>query len=374
MIQVERVTTKDQLRQFIDFPHELYATDPNYVPELFIAQRDLLTPGKHPFHEHGKVQPFLAYKGNKVVGRIAAVLNGNHNAFNQAQDGFFGFFDSVEDAAVAAALFDTAEAWLRNKGADTIIGPVNFSTNETCGLLIAGFDAPPVTMMTYNSPYYINLYEQAGFTKKTDLLAYKLLTEEVDDKPYKVMTTLMQRLEQRGITIRKINMKNFDAEVVGVRKVYNEAWNKNMGFVPMTDKEFEYLAKDLKLILDPDFCMVAEHNGKVVGFSLGIPDINEVFIKIRKGRLFPTGIFKLLLGRKKIKSMRVIALGVLEPYRKMGIEACFYGSLIQKAREKGFHSAEASWILEQNDMMNRALININGRVYRKYRIYQKAIG
>lgn len=374
MIQVERVTTKDQLRQFIDFPHELYATDPNYVPELFIAQRDLLTPGKHPFHEHGKVQPFLAYKGNKVVGRIAAVLNGNHNAFNQAQDGFFGFFDSVEDAAVAAALFDTAEAWLRNKGADTIIGPVNFSTNETCGLLIAGFDAPPVTMMTYNSPYYINLYEQAGFTKKTDLLAYKLLTAEVDDKPYKVMTTLMQRLEQRGITIRKINMKNFDAEVVGVRKVYNEAWNKNMGFVPMTDKEFEYLAKDLKLILDPDFCMVAEHNGKVVGFSLGIPDINEVFIKIRKGRLFPTGIFKLLLGRKKIKSMRVIALGVLEPYRKMGIEACFYGSLIQKAREKGFHSAEASWILEQNDMMNRALININGRVYRKYRIYQKAIG
>lgn len=374
MIQVERVTTKDQLRQFIDFPHELYATDPNYVPELFIAQRDLLTPGKHPFHEHGKVQPFLAYKGNKVVGRIAAVLNGNHNAFNQAQDGFFGFFDSVEDAAVAAALFDTAEAWLRNKGADTIIGPVNFSTNETCGLLIAGFDAPPVTMMTYNSPYYINLYEQAGFTKKTDLLAYKLLTAEVDDKPYKVMTTLMQRLEQRGITIRKINMKNFDAEVIGVRKVYNEAWNKNMGFVPMTDKEFEYLAKDLKLILDPDFCMVAEHNGKVVGFSLGIPDINEVFIKIRKGRLFPTGIFKLLLGRKKIKSMRVIALGVLEPYRKMGIEACFYGSLIQKAREKGFHSAEASWILEQNDMMNRALININGRVYRKYRIYQKAIG
>jgi len=374
MIQVERVTTKDQLRQFIDFPHELYATDPNYVPELFIAQRDLLTPGKHPFHEHGTVQPFLAYNDNKVVGRIAAVLNGNHNAFNQVQDGFFGFFDCVEDAAVADALFHAAEWWLRNKGADTIIGPVNFSTNETCGLLIAGFDAPPVAMMTYNSPYYINLYEQAGFTKKTDLLAYKLLTDAVDDKPYKMMATLMQRLEQRGITIRKINMKNFDTEVASVRNVYNEAWNKNMGFVPMTDKEFDYLAKDLKLILDTDFCMVAEHNGKVVGFSLGIPDINEVFIKIRKGRLFPTGIFKLLFGKKKIKSLRVIALGVLEPYRKMGIEACFYGSLIQKAKEKGIHSAEASWILEDNDMMNRALININGHAYRKYRIYQKAIG
>ncbi|MBS1586898.1 MAG: hypothetical protein JSS82_15290 [Bacteroidetes bacterium] len=373
MITAQAVNNKKLLKEFIDFPHELYKNDSNYVPELFIAQRDLLTPGKHPFHEHSSLQLFLAYKNNKVAGRIAAILNNNHNKFNGTNDGFFGFFDCIDDQEVADKLFAEAKAWLKAKDVNTVIGPVNFSTNETCGLLIDGFDTPPVAMMTYNSPYYIKLIEKAGFGKKVDLLAYQITADGLEDKPARLMELLNERLKQKGITIRKANLKNFKQEVASLREVYNNAWDKNLGFVPMTDKEFDYLAKDLKLILDPDFCMVAEHEGKMVGFSLCIPDVNQILIKIKKGRLLPTGIFKLLTQKSKINGIRVIALGVVEGYRKLGIEAVFYGSIIQKGREKNIKKAEASWILEDNFLMNKAIQNVNGKVYKTYRIYEKSL-
>ena len=373
MIKVVPVDSKKLLKAFIDFPHDLYKDDSNYVPELFIAQRDLLTPGKHPFHEHSSLQCFLAYKDDKVVGRIAAILNNNHNKFNGTNDGFFGFFDVIDDEAVSQALFDEARKWLNAKGVKTIIGPVNFSTNETCGLLIEGYDSPPVAMMTYNRPYYAKLLEKAGFGKKVDLIAYQITENDFNDKPARLMELLNERLKQKGITIRKANLKNFKQEVAALREVYNHAWDKNLGFVPMTDKEFDYLAKDLKLILDPDFCMVAEHEGKMVGFSLCIPDVNQILIKVKRGRLLPTGIWKLLTQKKKINGIRVIALGVVEGYRKLGIEAVFYGTVIQKGLEKKIKTAEASWILEDNFLMNKAIQNINGKPYKKYRIYEKSL-
>lgn len=371
MISIQKVASKKDLRRFIDFPHELYRDDVNYVPELFIAQRDLLT--KHPFLKHSSLQPFLAWKDGKVVGRIAAILNHNHNEFNRSSDGFFGFFDSVNDGDVSGALIQEAEKWLKDKGAQTMIGPANPSTNESCGLLVQGFDTPPVAMMTYNKPYYERLLESSGFKKKTDLLAHRILPESLDDKPLRMTDALTQRLAARGITIRKGDLKNFKQEVAGLREVYNAAWDKNLGFVPMTEDEFNYMAKDLKLILDPDFCLVAEHDGKPVAFVLCIPDINQVFIKVKKGRLFPTGIWKLLTQRKKINAIRVIALGVTEPYRKMGIEAVFYGTVIRKGLEKNMKMAEASWILEDNKMMNRGIESVNGEVYKRYRMYEKNI-
>lgn len=374
MIKIEPVTTKKQLATFIDFPHELYAGDPNYVPELFIAQKDLLTPGKHPFHEHSSLQCFLAVDENKKVkGRIAAIHNNNHNTFNHATDGFFGFFDCVNDDNVAKALFAEAEKWLKGKGLTTIIGPVNMSTNETVGLLIDGFNKPPVAMMTYNKLYYSELVDQNGFYKKTDLFAYDIRTNSVSDRAVKLQDALMKRLEQKGITIRRINVKDFKNEVSKVREIYNAAWDKNLGFVPMTEKEFNYMAKDMKMILDPDFCLVAEHQGKMIGFALAIPDVNQVQIKINKGRLLPTGIFKLLLGLKKINYVRIITLGVIEEYRKLGIEACFYASIIKNAAKKKIQGGEASWVLENNEMMNKAMENINGKVYKTYRIYEKAL-
>ncbi|MGC4056808.1 MAG: hypothetical protein QM743_01635 [Chitinophagaceae bacterium] len=371
MIQIFPVHDKAQLKSFIDFPHDLYKGDPFYVPELFIAQRDLLS--RHPFLKHSEIQLFLAMDGKKPVGRIAAILNNNHNRFNDTNEGFFGFLDAVDNIDVFKVLTDAALAWLKEKGVHSVIGPVNPSTNETCGMLVEGFDSAPMIMMTYNRPYYNTYMQQLGFGKKTDLLAYLLQRDDLNDKSMRLMESLKQRLAQKGITIRKGNLKNFRQEVDGLRKVYNEAWDKNLGFVPMTDEEFDYMAKDMKLVLDPDFCLVAEHEGKAIGFVLAMPDINQVQRKVKRGRLLPTGIFKLLFGRKKINAIRIIALGITEPYRKMGIEAVFYGMVMKSGLEKGMQQAEASWILEDNEMMNRGIQHINGKVYKKYRLYEKAL-
>ena len=373
MTLIETVENKKQLKAFINFPHDLYKDDANYVPELFIAQRDILTPGKHPFHEHSSMQLFLAKKGEKITGRIAAILNNNHNKFNNTNVGFFGFFDSINDQETANCLFDTAIKWLKNKKVTGVIGPVNPSTNEPIGILIEGFNKPAVAMMTYNQPYYVTLVENYGFTKQVDLLAYDLDITTINDRTLRLQEALLSRLAQKNIVIRSINLKNFKAEVARVRETYNAAWDKNLGFVPMTENEFNYLAKDLKMVLDADFCLVAEHDGKMIGFALAIPDLNRVLIKIKRGRLFPTGILKLLFGVKKVKYLRVIALGVTECYRKMGIEACFYAQIIKNGLKKGVTGGEASWILEDNEMMNKAMQNINGKVYKKYRLYEKGI-
>jgi len=373
MITIKPVITKSELAAFIDFPHSLFEGDKNYVPELHIAQRDVLTPGKHPFHNHSTIQPFLAYRNGEIIGRIAAILNNNHNSFSNRKDGFFGFFDTYNDHESAEKLITEAKNWLISKGLNTMIGPVNPSTNDPAGLLIDGFDSPPVAMMTYNKPYYQDLLSENGFVKKFDLLAYHLPTSTVDKRTLQLKEALRKRFEQRNITVRNINLKDFKNEVQKILKVYNSAWKENTGFVPMTEDEFKYLAKDLKMVLDKDFCMVAEKDGKVIGFALAIPDINQVLIKIKRGRLFPTGIFKLLLGLKKINYVRVIALGVNEEFRKAGVEAWFYAEIIQKAIDKKISGGEASWILENNEMMNKGLRNLNATVYKRYRIFEKII-
>jgi len=373
MRQIVPVASAGKLKLFIDFPHRLYKGDSNYVPELFIAQRDLLSPNKHPFHKHSSLQLFLAYDNDKVVGRIAAIINNNHNEFNKTNEGFFGFFDCINDQEVADLLFDAVRKWLVDKKVNNIVGPVNFSTNETCGLLVEGFTTPPYAMMTYNAPYYLQLVENAGYQKKTDLLAYEFLDTSYNDRALKIRNTLDERLAKKNIRIRQINMKDFKAEADRVREIYNQAWDRNLGFVPMTKEEFDYLAKDLKMVLDPAFCLIAEHEGKPIGFGLAIPNINKVLRTIKNGRLLPTGVFKLIFGKSKIDSLRIIALGVLEDYRKMGIEGSFYGAFMKRFNEKKMKHAEASWILEDNTMMRLGIENINGREYKRYRIFEQAV-
>jgi hypothetical protein len=254
-----------------------------------------------------------------------------------------------------------------------MIGPVNFSTNDICALLIEGFDGPPVAMMPYNAPYYLTLLETAGFHKKVDLRAYRFQAGDYNDRSSKLVGALEERLKRNDIIIRKINLKNFAQESKSLREVYNNAWDKNLGFVPMTDDEFDYTAKDLKMILDRDFCLLAEQHGKIVGFALAIPDINQVLIKIKKGRLFPTGLIKLLTQKKKIEGIRILLLGVVDGYRKMGIEACLYGRIILAFQEKKMKYAEASWTLDHNDLINKPIEQIGGKLYRKYRILEKPI-
>lgn len=367
------VADKRLLKQFIDFPHELYKGDPNYVPELFLGQQDILSPGSHPFYQHSSAQLFLAYEGEKIVGRIAAIFNNNHNEYTGRNDGFFGFFDVENDQNTADLLLDAATTWLKEKNANTLTGPVNLSTNDTVGLLVDGFDRPPMIMMTYNKPYYEKLLSHYGLTKKTDLLAYLVESSTASQRSLNLSERLEERLRTKGIVIRQVNLKDFKNEIVKVRNVYNKAWDKNLGFVPMTEAEFEHVAKDMKLILDPRYCLVAEKDNEFVGFILGLPNINEIQINIKKGRLLPTGIFKLLFNKRKIKTLRVLMLGVLENHRKLGIEACLYAGVIKNGIKAGVTAAECSWMLEKNYLMNHAIEQINGKLYKRYRLFEKAI-
>ena len=375
MIEIVKLdkSNKKQLTQFIDFPHDLYANDPLYVPMIFMEQEALLNPKKSPFFKHSTADYFLAKKDGQIVGRIAAIRNNNHIAFTGKQEGFFGFFDVINDYEVAKKLLDTAAEWLHTEGLTNVIGPANFSTNETVGLLVENFDEPSFIMNTYNSAYYVDLLTQYGFSKYTDLLCWELMTADMKQEVVDVATKLESRLAERGITIRKINMKKYKQEINSFLPIYNASWAENTGFVPMTDAEILQIGSDLKAVIDPDFVYFAEKDGKTIGVALTIPNVNEILINVKRGRLFPTGALKILFGLKKIKSVRIFALGTLKEYRRLGIDVCFYVKNILTAREKGIIRGEASWILENNVGMNRALEHIGGKVYRKYRLYEKAI-
>ncbi|WP_109832311.1 hypothetical protein [Reichenbachiella versicolor] len=373
MIQIQKVDSKKDLKRFIDFPHDLYKNDDNYVPELFVAQKDLMDKKNHPFFKHSTVDFFLALKNNEVVGRIAAIQNNNFNAYTDRKVGHFGFFESIDDYEVAEKLLDTASKWIKEKDLTDILGPTNYSTNETCGTLVEGHNMSPTLMMPYNPPYYDTLLKKYGMEKDMDLVSYWIKTEDVPDKLINLSSKILERLNSKGITIRKPNMKNFNDEVDRVFKIYNQAWEKNWGFVPFTEEEFKHNAKDMKLALDPDFLLIAEHNGEAIGFSLSLPDMNMAFKRVKRGRLLPFGIFKLLYFKRKINKVRVLTLGIVEEYRKLGIDAYFYMKAFEEAKKKGYVGGEASWVLENNEMMNKALQNINGEIYKKHRMYKKSL-
>lgn len=373
MINIISVTTKKQLRAFIDFPHDLYEGDPYYVPELYISQRDLLNPNKHPFHKHAKVHYFLALNDNKVVGRLSAHINYSHNEYYKNKEGFFGFFDCINDREVAYNLFKTAENWLKDEGMDTIVGPANFSTNESVGLLIDGYDRSPVVMMPYNYPYYQELIEHYGFQKKIDLFAYWLEAEPISNKILDIGKKTEERLKNNGFTIRNIRFRtHFKEEVEKVYEIYNKAWSKNDGFVPMTREEFFYSAKDLAMIAKKDFSFIATYKDKPVGFVVTIPDVNQAFKHLKRGRLLPFGFIKLLYYFNKIDTYRVILFGIIEEYRKKGIDVIFYLKSLETAKKRNI-LGEASWILENNIQMNNILESIGAKKYKTYRIFQKPI-
>ena len=372
-VTIREVSFDNGIADFINFPHDLYEGDPNYVPEIFIGQKDMMNPAKYPFHKYGKVKYYLAVKNGKTVGRIAAIQNSNYNHHHHCKVGFFGFFDFAQDQEVVNALLDKAKQYAVENGNEYLMGPTNFTTNETAGTLVDGFHEPPKIMMTYNKPYYDQLIQHYGLKKEMDLYAYMIYGDKASEKSIRIADAVESRLKAKGITIRNVNVKDINNEAKRIQKVYNDAWEENWGFVPFTDAEFEYLKNDLKMLLDPAFAYIAEKDGVPIGFGITLPNINEILIKNKRGRLFPFGIFRLLFGKKKTKTVRVLALGVVEQYRKMGIEAVFFAKNIQETKRRGLVGGEASWVLENNEPMKAAAEHLNGERYKTYRLYKMPV-
>jgi len=355
------------LRQFIDLPYRLYRSDPHWVPPLRIAQKEILDQRKHPFYKHAEMQCFIARSNGGILGRVAAIHDRNFNAFHREEAGFFGFFEAVEDREVAAGLLRAAASWLRKRGARVVRGPVNPSTNYECGLLVDGFTSPPQVMMTHNPPYYHDLIDHAGFRKAKDLYAYHLPVNDMSRE--RVERVAAKAVDLQGVQIRTIRMKDFEREVDLVWKIYNAAWSRNWGFVPVTREEFAVIARDMKTILDPELILVAEFKGNAVGFALALPDIN-VALRHANGRLLPLGLLRILYHKRFITSLRVAVLGVLKEYRTVGVAAGFYAELFQRATRRGYRDCEMSWILEDNTLMNRSIESVGGQRYKTYRIYE----
>lgn len=370
MISVQPVTTKSERSEFVDLPFRLYRGDPHWVPPLRRDIHELIDPDRHPFHEHATVELFLARRDGEVVGRIAAVRNELHLEIHGEPVGFFGLFETVNDEQVSRALFDAAARWLSSRGLHTMRGPASFSLNEEAGLLIDGFDGPPVVMMTYNPPWYADLVERYGFTKAKDLLAYLLSNASPTDRLLRAADKLRQRYK---VTVRTLDRKRFWDEVALVRRVYNEAWERNWGHIPMTEAELMYMAKQLKPVVDPSLVVFAEVDGELAGFALALPDFN-VALKRMNGSLFPFGWAKALWYSRRIRTARVLTLGVLEKYRRAGVGELMELELLKNGQERGIMNGEFSWILEDNPLMRTGLEKMGAKVYRTYRLYDFPLG
>jgi GNAT superfamily N-acetyltransferase len=374
-LSISPVRSTSDLTGFIRMVWPIYRNDPNWVPPLIADRKKLLDRKKNPFYRHADMELFLARRNGEVVGRIAAIINQNHNQVHHDHVGFFGFFESIDDQQVANLLFAAAEAWLAERGMTAMRGPMNPSINDEIGLLVEGFDDPPQILMTYNPPYYSRLIEQAGFAREKDLYAYRLGAE-------KFLGPKLERVQQRArvrnrVTIRGVNFsprEAFQRDVNSLKEIYNAAWEQNWGAVRMTDAEFDFLAADLKQVAEKDLAIIAEIDGKPIGLAIALPDINQILIGNRGGGLLKA-VFGLLFQKKRITRGRILVLGVVPGMRGHGIDAVLYYEIgTRMVRGHGYTEGEASWVLEDNVMMNRAAEMMNGEIYKRYRIYQKEIG
>jgi len=370
MITIHSVETPKQKKQFIHFPWKIYTNDPMWVPPLLMDMKKKLNP-KFSFFEFGSMQMFLAMRGDEIVGRIAALQNDLYNKEHEDKTGFFGFFECIDNQNVANLLFDTAKKWLQERGRDIMHGPASPSSNHDYGLLVKGFDTPPRLGMVHNPTYYQALLENYGFKKTQGLFAYKIDANRVMEDPKMVRGNKIVR-ERTGVTIRNLNMKDIKGEIEILRTIYNEAWEKNYGFVPMTDKEIDEYAAGFKQIAEASLIFFAEIDGKPIGTAVSLLDYNYIF-KQMNGRLFPFNFIKMFTQKKNIKWARVMLLGILPKYRGKGIDAVLYYETVKAAQALGVEYGEASWILEDNAMMRRGMELIKGEIYKTYNVYEVEI-
>ncbi|SMO91368.1 GNAT family N-acetyltransferase [Gracilimonas mengyeensis] len=366
------VSNQEEKERFIHFIYPFYEGTEHWVPPLRMDQKKLVDQEKNPFYENAEIAMFLAQKDGKDVGRIAAIIDHRFNDFHDTQTGHFGFFECIDDQHTADLLFRVASDWLRDKGMNKVLGPASPSMMDTIGVLIDGFDKDPYIMMPYNFDYYDKLIQNAGLEKEMDMYAYivdqtTVSTERMD----RAMSIVRRRLPD--LEIRPVNLKKMKEEIQVVRKIYNEAWKNNWGFIPLTEAEFAAAGKDLKMILDPKYAHVAEIKGEPVAFSIGIPNINEI-LKDMNGKLFPFGFLKLLFKKNKVSGLRTALMGVLPEWQGKGIDALLHQRSIQNGLDDGIkQESELSWILESNAEMIRVAERIGGSLDKTYRIYSKAL-
>jgi GNAT superfamily N-acetyltransferase len=373
-IEISEVSSRRERNAFIKFPWRIYANDPAWVPPLIIERKTFLDPKRHPFYRHGGAALFLARKNGEIVGRIMASDDPNYNSLHQSNVGCFGLFECINDRDVAAVLFEGAARWLREKGRTEIMGPIDYSTNYVCGLLIEGFQFPPTILTAHNPPYYRDLIESCGFTKAKDWYAWWFADPA---KAAARLRPLSERFQKRWpVTIRAGNLKNIRQESRRLRQIYNQAWKHNWGFVPFTEAEIEFMTHELKQLVIPEFALIAEVGDEPAGFILCVPDIN-VALRHINGRLttfgLPIGLLKLLYYKSRIRTARLIALGVIEKYRRAGIAEMLVLRIVEDAMIKRGFAGELSLTLEDNFMINRFLEAIGAHRYKTYRIFKRTM-
>jgi GNAT superfamily N-acetyltransferase len=376
-IQVTPVAGKADLAEFIRLPKRLYRGLPGYTPPLDMERSEALTPKTNPYFDHAEVQLFLARRDGKVVGRISAQIDKLHQEKYHDKTGHFGFLDAENDRAIFDALIDAAEAWLKQRGMVRAVGPLSFTTNEEIGVLVEGFESRPMLMMPFHPPYNAPYIEQHGYVKVKDVVSYHLGKD--DYRPLGSKRMLERAVQETGIVVRNLDEKRFNEEVATVISVFNDAWADNWGMVPFTEKEMAAAAKGLKLLIDPKLVVIAEQGGEAAGMMICLPNLLEAARDL-DGKLFPFGILKLLyrLKTSRVRSGRIPLMGILRKHHGTVLGASLLPLMFERLRtrflERGMDSLEMSWILEDNTSMRRVLEGLGGKVYKKHRVYEKALG
>ncbi len=367
-LSIEPVAAPEDLRAFIELPWKIYDRLPHWVPPIKAEIEELLGE-KNPCWKHAERELFLAKRGDEIVGRCAAIVDSLYNEFQGEKTGFFGFFESIDDPEVAQALLSASRDWLKAKGMTILRGPASPSLNEECGVLIEGFDDPPTIMMPYNPRYYPALLEKCGLRKAKDLYSYILISNDLIPKRIQV---LAKRVMRKGkVTLRHLSKKTWDRDLQAIRDIYNAAWEKNWGFAPMTPEELEYMIEKMKPILDLDLVHFMDVDGETAAFSILLPDVNQALIHLN-GKLGVWGTIKFLYYFRKITRVRLLTLGVKKKFRSRGLEVPLYREAWLMARKKGLNG-DLGWILEDNDLMNAGMRALEGRIYKKYRIYDQEL-
>jgi GNAT superfamily N-acetyltransferase len=373
-IEVRPVRGRGELTKFIKLPFGLHRGTP-WVPPLIYERRQFLDKAKNPYFAHAEAEYFLAWRDGEPVGRITAQVDRRWDQFQGGSDGQFGFIEAEDDPEIFAALLGAAEDWVHGHGRGRLVGPMDFTTNDECGLLIEGYERNPYILEPWHPPYYRERVEALGYGKTMDLFMWNLEMgalkkgDAFADAIHAVADTVES---EHGITVRNMRKNDLEAEIGRFMEVYNSAWERNWGFVPITDEEVAFQAKNLKQILDPRWTFMAERDGEILGAALTLPDINQVTKKMN-GRLLPFGWLRFLLGKGRIDRVRVFALGVKPEYQHTGIAARFYVRHIETAAEVGVSGGEEGWILEVNEPMNRAMEGMGGTIVKRYRLYEKTI-